>query len=111
MQLRTALVPLLLAPSSLVLAGCVLPGGLHQPNLARQRQSIAAAVPLGASVATARKTMEAHGYRCQDVDGGLACDASGTLPYEIFTREWHVRFAIKDGRVADYQATTQLDAP
>ncbi len=108
---RRLLLIVIFGASCPILTGCVIPGGLHQPTLARMRQSVVAAVPLGAPVATAEKTMEAHGYRCRYSDGWLGCESFGSLPYELFTRKWSVRFAVKDGVVADYQVWTDLNAP
>lgn len=94
-----------------LLAGWVVPGGLHQPTLPRMRQSIVAAVPLGTPMAKAQSTMEAHGYRCQSYDVWLGCTSFGSLPYELFTLTWAVRFRIMDSRVADYEVSTELNAP
>ncbi len=111
MSWRRLSVVLLLALSCSSFMGCVIPGGLHQPTLSRMRESVAKAVPLGTSAAATQKTMEGHGYRCRLTDDALACESFGSLPYEVFTREWAVRFAMQGGIVTDEQVTTSLNAP
>ena len=102
------LVPVL---SCSFLAGCVIPGGLHQPTLSHMRESISEAVPLGTSTTVAQNVMQANGYRCRLTDDALACESFGSLPYEVFTREWAARFTLQGGVVTDEQVSTSLNAP
>ncbi len=108
---RRLSVILVLALSCSCFIGCVIPGGLHQSTLSRMRECVAKVVPLGTSTAAAQKTMEGHGYRCRLTDDALACESFGSLPYEVFTREWAVRLAMQGGIVTDEQVTTSLNAP
>ena len=68
-------------------------------------------VPLGTSLAKARRTMEHHAFEVAWIKKNNPFNQLGTdyldcTRNQVYMHDWSVRFIIRDGKVAEYGAIT-----
>jgi hypothetical protein len=106
--------------SLLVLCGALL-GCTHDTTITRGadsdshwRRRIAAAIPAGTALETARSTMQGSGFQCEPTPTGaeaLACEKVSKTHLGGVRRRWQAWFTAVDGRVTAVRSSTELLGP